>query len=79
MRITWIVRSFLDYRVPVFDNLNKLVNGNLTLIYYRDVVPLRVRDKTEQALGQNSVALTGELRLIGPKSFYNTAKVRVSG
>ena len=27
MRITWIVRSFLDYRVPVFDNLNKLVGA----------------------------------------------------
>jgi len=74
MRITWITRSFLDYRVPVFDNLNKLVNGNLTLIYYRDVVPARVRGKTEQALGQNSVALTGELRLIGPKSWYRTAQ-----
>jgi len=69
MRITWIVRSFLDYRVPVFDNLNKLVGGSLTLIYYRDVVPLRVQRKTEQALGQNSIGLTGELRLIGAKSF----------
>ncbi len=76
MRITWIVRSFLDYRVPVFDNLNKLVGGNLTLIYYRDVVPLRVQRKTEQVLGEKSIGLSGELRLVGPKSFYTTAKGR---
>jgi len=69
MRITWITRSFLDYRVPVFDNLNKLVNGNLTLIYYRDVVPLRIQRKTEQVLGKKSIGLSGELRLVGPKSF----------
>jgi glycosyltransferase involved in cell wall biosynthesis len=73
MRITWITRSFLDYRVSVFDNLNKLVGGNLTLIFYKDVVPLRVRRKTEQVLGQNSIGLNGELRLIGPKSFRNGA------
>ncbi len=73
MRITWIVRSFLDYRVSVFDNLNKLVGGNLTLIFYRDVVPPRVQRKTEQALGQNSIDLTGELRLVGPKSFSKGA------
>lgn len=73
MRITWIVRSFRDYRVPVFDNLNKLVSGNLTLIYYRDVVPPRVQRKTEQALGQNSIGLSGELRLVGPKSFATGA------
>ena len=73
MRITWIVRSFLDYRVPVFDNLNKLVGGNLTLIFYRDVVPPRVQRKTEQVLGQNSIGLTGELRLVGPKSFATGA------
>ena len=73
MRITWITRSFLDYRVPVFDNLNKLVNGNLTLIYYRDIVPLRVQCKTEQVLGEKSIGLSGELRLVGPKSFATGA------
>lgn len=73
MRITWITRSFLDYRVPIFDNLNKLINGNLTLIYYRDVVPLRVQRKTEQVLKENSIGLSGELRLMGPKSFATGA------
>ena len=67
------MRGFLDYRVPLFDNLNKLMGGNLTLISYRNVVPTRVQRKTEQALCQNSIGLSGELRLVGPKSFSKGA------
>lgn len=68
MKITWITRSFLDYRIPVYKELNDLTGGNLTLIYYSDVVPTRVRDKTTEVLGENSIGLSGELRLSGPKS-----------
>lgn len=67
MQITWITRSFLDYRVPVYAELNRLVGGNLTVIYYGDVVPERVRSKIANILSGNAIALTGELRLTGKK------------
>lgn len=67
-RITWVTRSFLDYRVPVYEQLNSLVNGRLTLLYYRDVVPDRVRKKVTNVLGKNAVGMTGEIRITGKKS-----------
>ena len=36
MKITWVTRSFLDYRIPVYQELNKLCGRNLTVIYYKD-------------------------------------------
>ncbi|TKJ38114.1 MAG: glycosyltransferase [Planctomycetes bacterium B3_Pla] len=67
-RITWVTRSFLDYRVPVYEQLNSLINGRLTLLYYRDVVPDRVSKKVTNALGRNAVGMTGEIRFTGKKS-----------
>lgn len=67
MRIIWVTRSFLDYRVPVYEELNKLVGDNLTVIYYGDVVPERARSKIANVLGGNAIALSGELRLTGEK------------
>lgn len=75
MRIAYIGRSFLDYRVPVFDFLNRMANGDLHVIYGKDVTPERVQRKIFDVLGQNAIGLEGEKR-IGPKvvsGFANTA------
>ncbi len=68
MRITWVTRSFLDYRIPVFKELNDLCGNQLSLIYYRDVVPERCQNKVASILGDRAKALSGELRLSGQKS-----------
>jgi len=65
MRITWVTRSFLDYRVPVFGELNRLVDGGLKLMYCGDVMLSRVCRKAERVLGQNSLAIRGERRIVG--------------
>ncbi len=67
MKITWATRSFLDYRVPVYQELNRLVDNKLTVIYYGDVVPERTRSKVTNVLGRNAITLSGELRLTGEK------------
>jgi glycosyltransferase involved in cell wall biosynthesis len=67
VKITWITRSFLDYRVPVYEELNRLVNGGLTLVYYGEVVPERVSQKVRHVLGEAAIALNGEWRFAGPK------------
>jgi glycosyltransferase involved in cell wall biosynthesis len=66
MEITWVTRSFLDYRVPVFAALNELIGGRLSLLYSADSVPERVRRKASAVLGRGAVGLTGEWCL-GPK------------
>ena len=68
MKITWVTRSFLDYRIPVFAEINKVCNNNLTIIYFKDVVPERCQIKLTSILGVRAIGLTGELRLIGKKN-----------
>jgi len=67
VRITWITRSFLDYRIPVFAELDRVVDGGLSVLYYGEVVPERVTEKLRAVLGDRAVALAGEWRLTGKK------------
>lgn len=68
MRITWVTRSFLDYRIPVFKEIDKLCQNQLTVIYYADVVPERCQNKLKAIIGKRAVGLTGEIRLSGKKT-----------
>ena len=65
MNITWVTRSFLDYRVPVFAELDQLCDHHLTLIYNKEIVPERCQNKIGQILGNRSIGLSGEIRLTG--------------
>ena len=63
MRITWVTRSFLDYRVPVYKALDELSEHELTVIYYKDVARPNVVSKAEAVLGQRCVAHDKEIRI----------------
>lgn len=65
MRVTWVTRSFLDYRIPVYQALDELCSHQLTVIYNGDVVPQRCQDKLKSVLGDRAIAMTGEIRLSG--------------
>lgn len=60
MRITYVARSFLDYRIPVFGELSILLDGNLTIVFSKAVVPERVVKRVQEALGTRAVGLAGE-------------------
>lgn len=72
MRITYVTRSFLDYRIPVFEELNRMANDGLEVIYSADYVPERVNDRIQSALGVNAIGMRGEKR-IGPNEFPDFA------
>ena len=63
MRITWVTRSFLDYRIPVYKALDDLCGHNLTVIYNGDVVPQRCIAKIQRVLGNRAIGMNGELRI----------------
>lgn len=65
MRITWITRSFLDYRIPVYKALDELCDYQLTVIYNGEVVPTRCQEKLKAVLGDRAIAMSGEVRLLG--------------
>lgn len=67
MRITWVTRSFLDYRIPVYKEIDRLCNGQLTLIFNEEVVPSHLVEKMKDILGDRCIPMKGEIRLIGKK------------
>lgn len=81
MRITWVTRSFLDYRISVYAAINTLCGNNLTVIYYKEVVPERCQEKLAEILGNRAIGLTGELRIGGKKlenqTFANKGGIRI--
>mgnify|MGYP006121748301 CR=1 FL=1 len=80
-KITWVTRSFLDYRIPIYEEINRLCGNNLTVIYYSDVVPKRCQKALEVILGNRAIGLTGEFRIGGKKlenqTFANQGGLRI--
>lgn len=64
MKILWVNPSFLDYRVPVYAELDRLTGGKLRIIYSKTRTPSRVSAKIETVLGERAIGLEGE-RSIG--------------
>lgn len=66
MRIVWVTRSFLDYRIPVYNALSKLARDDFFLIFgdEKHINPQRVVQKAKNSLGSRAIALKGE-RCIG--------------
>jgi len=60
MKVAWVTRSFLDYRIPVYEALSERLGGNLTVIYNADYVPERCCKKIERVLGPRAKGLRGE-------------------
>jgi len=76
LRITYVARSFLDYRIPVFAALDELTRGRLYVIYSTGAVnPMRVIRRIENLLGDRAVGLGGELQIgaIDDPNFANSA------
>lgn len=72
LHVTYVARSFLDYRIPVFEKLSSMLDGNFSIIYSSDYIPERVNDKVKGILGDRAIGLMGERR-IGPDSIQGFA------
>ena len=81
MRITWVTRSFLDYRIPIYKEINRLCGNNLYLIYNEEIVPEHLTQIMKNELGERCIPLKGEIRLVGkkknPVSFSNAKNLRI--
>lgn len=69
-KVLWVNPSFLDYRIPLYDELNKLYQNNFHLIYSKQRVPQRCIDKIESVLKGNALGLlTEKMYLLGKRWF----------
>ena len=68
MKITWVVRGFSNYRVPVYKALDDLCGHELTVIYYKECAPENAQKKLKEIIGVRAIARDNEIRLgNGPK------------
>lgn len=65
MKILWVNSSFLDYRIPVYKRLNELSGGNFYIVYSRTMVPERIPQKIETAIGNHAIAIDDKQLCIG--------------
>lgn len=63
MRVLWISPWFGNYRIPVYDQLNKLCKGNFYLICSQENTSDLVRKKLKDTLGTNAIIMSGEKRM----------------
>ena len=59
-KVLWVNPSFLDYRIPLYTELNKLYNNNFFILYSKNRIPERCHDKTIKKLGNNALFLENE-------------------
>ncbi|MDE6007402.1 MAG: glycosyltransferase family 4 protein [Muribaculaceae bacterium] len=59
-RVLWVNPSFLDYRIPLYNELNKRLNGHFHFIYSHNRVPERCHDRLISILGENAHPLESE-------------------
>jgi len=62
MKILWISPWFGNYRIPVYDNLNKLSGGNFYIICSQENTSDLVREKLKATLGDHAIVMSGEKR-----------------
>ena len=57
-KVLWVNPSFLDYRIPLYGELNSLCDDNFYLIYSRQRIPDRCYDAVNKVLGQRAIYVT---------------------
>lgn len=77
-KVLWVNPSFLDYRIPLYGELNKKLNGRFHLLYSKERIPERCHLKINEVLGDNSHFLEHEKRIKLGKSESEFANSSVS-
>lgn len=63
MKILWISPWFGNYRIPVYENLNKLSGENFYIICSKENTSELVREKLKRTLGDHAIIMSGEKRM----------------
>lgn len=61
-KILWVSPWFGNYRIPLFDEFNKMTNGNFYVICSKENTRDLVREKLKASLGDHAIIMEGEKR-----------------
>lgn len=59
-RILWVNPSFLDYRIPLYWELNRILDNSFYLVYSKFRIPERCENKIHKVLGDHAVSIRAE-------------------
>lgn len=76
--ILWVNPSFLDYRIPLYSELNSSLSGRFHLIYSKERIPERCHTRICKELGANAHFIEKEKRLNFGKPSAEFANTSVS-
>lgn len=87
-KVLWVNPSFLDYRIPLYKELNSICDGHFYLIYSKQRIPERCYRAVDKILGKNAISVlenrlvlkqrtdfaNSGISLTWPHSLYRTIK-----
>ena len=77
-RILWVNPSFLDYRIPLYQELDRKLNHNFYLVYSKYRIPERCEKKIHAALNDHAVSIRSEKIIsLGGKSDFANSGVKI--
>lgn len=59
-KVLWVNPSFLDYRIPLYGELNKIMMGQFHLLYSKERIPPRCHKRITEVLGHNAHFIRNE-------------------
>lgn len=78
MKILWVNPSFLDYRIPLYGEMNKLCKGDFHLIYSVQRIPERCNTNVKRVLGDNAHGLPSEKQfVIGKATDFSNSHISI--
>lgn len=57
MKLLWVNPSFLDYRIPLYKEIDERLNKNFKLVYSSKRIPERCDKKIKEAIGDNAISI----------------------
>ena len=57
MKLLWVNPSFLDYRIPLYKEIDERLNKNFKLVYSSKRIPERCEKKIKETIGDNAISI----------------------
>lgn len=77
-KVLWVNPSFLDYRIPLYKELNSICNGYFYLIYSRRRIPSRCDEAIKKTLGDNAVSVTEDRLFLKRKTDFANSGISLT-
>lgn len=77
-KVLWVNPSFLDYRIPLYKELNLLCKGNFYLIYSKQRIPERCFKAIDNTLGKNAISVTEDRYCLKKRTDFANSGISVS-